>query len=507
MTSVAIVLFLALQASEPLQHVAVRDPRTQPLTREDALFVIPGVTGPVRLVEDMNGDGKPDLIAECGGHAWFVKEEETPKRIDAVSALDGRVIRTLWTASENGATGLCWDTGGDIDRDGIPDLLVGLPFEDGIVEDGGSVLLISGASGIVVREVRGQEAQEHLGFGVAFLGDLNLDGSDDYVVSAPGSNPYSLGAALAETTGDSSLRIGNETRHFVHLADGSRMPRREFWNRSMAARSSKPGTVSAHSGSSGKELWRRVGSRPGHAFGFQVRAVGDLALDGARDLVITSGPHSGALPEIVSGLTGTRLAEFDAAGDRVGSTGDLDGDRVQELFVERMSDTRYFNGIISIYSFAEDKTLFELKGPDWFSKYSRTVSLGDIDGDGVPDFMLGEPDFHIRGLGDPGLPLAEDIPDLRTLTLADALALETGPWCAMTWESGTAWVYSGRTREVILGAWGAPGSRDGMGIHGTAIPDLTSDGCPELLIVGSNAAYVFPGPGAVPLGSSETAGD
>ena len=71
---------------EPVYDGGARDPRRQPLTLEDALFVIPEVTGRILLVGDLDGDHHPDLMAECGGNEWV--DKEAPARIEAFSAVD-----------------------------------------------------------------------------------------------------------------------------------------------------------------------------------------------------------------------------------------------------------------------------------------------------------------------------------------------------------------------------------------------------------------------------------
>lgn len=56
-------------------------------------------------------------------------------------------------------------------------------------------------------------------------------------------------------------------------------------------------------------------------------------------------------------------------------------------------------------------------------------------------------------------------------------------------------VYSGRTRKVLMGIWGEPFSREGLGWEVTALPDVNCDGAPDLLVAVGGRGLVFAGPG------------
>jgi hypothetical protein len=278
-------------------------------------------------------------------------------------------------------------------------------------------------------------------------------------------------------------------RHWLVLADGSEVDEQAYWLEALDRRSERGGYVSLCSGRDGMELKRVEGGVPGHAFGDRVRPAGDVDHDGTCDLLIGSDCLSPRNLQMVSGATAEVLYELANNGGPFGAAGDADGDGVGDLFLAQMNhDRRSYLSAVTILSGTEPRALFELAYPDIFGdEYSVTVPLGDIDGDETPDFMLGNANFHIH----------ESRPkdSLRGLTLERALALQSAPWCAFTWESGAAWVYSGRTRQVIMGVWGDPGSRQGMGLNGSPVPDLDGDGWPEIAVVDGKGAHVFAGPG------------
>lgn len=145
-----------------------------------------------------------------------------------------------------------------------------------------------------------------------------------------------------------------------------------------------------------------------------------------------------------------------------------------------------------IFSGKTRELLFQHGFPDWFG-HGRTSRVGDLDGDGYADVAIGDSNFHLSGPGDPGFKGTPVI--LEELTLKEALKLPSRPWSAFTPESGCLWIVSGRTREVMLGIYGKPGSREGIGLNTTSVPDVSGDGWPDLVVSGYHWNYVFPGPG------------
>jgi hypothetical protein len=477
---IALALFRFAQAPD---HRAP-NPRLKPLTVDDALFTVPEVTGRMIPVPDADGDGLRDLAVVRGN------SRENPERIDLVSSRHGSLIRTLWRPTRGPRKIGAWDAGGDFDGDCLPDLILGFPDEDG---DSGAIELISGNGSGTKVLLQGVLPNEGFGASVAFVGDVDHDGHDDFVV---GARQFETGIPFFEKPVATFHSKGNT--HYITFTDGTDVYERDYRQGWMRKRSTLPGYLSLRSGFNGSEMWRVVGATHGHGFGSHARTVGDIDGDGTLDVLVQSDLKSEDPMMLLSGKTGAVIAKLASHFGLAGPIGDLDRDGVPDLFLDTQcagSDDRV--GSVQFVSGKTRKPLFELSYPDFLSPYGVTVPMGDLDGDGIVDIAIGEPNFNLTGPGDPGhVPGTE--PDLHQLTLNEAIALGSNPWCAFTWESGCAFVYSGRTHEVILGVWAAPGTRRGMGLEVAPMPDVSGDGYADVIVADQGTAYVFAGPGPEP---------
>lgn len=89
---------------------------------------------------------------------------------------------------------------GDVNGDGIGDLLIGAPGSDEKGIDSGVTYLVFGATALQTggaaqrMTFRGEAAGDNAGFKVAAAGDVNGDGKPDFLIGAPGSDATGTGA-------------------------------------------------------------------------------------------------------------------------------------------------------------------------------------------------------------------------------------------------------------------------------------------------------------------------
>lgn len=472
-----------LARSEALEPAA-RPAR--PLTPADALYVVSEIAGAIVPVRDANADGFGDLVVARGHERGAVRS------FDLISSKDGSGIRRLYACdAPDRPAPFAWDAGGDIDGDGTADLLLGFPDD---ASGAGRVLAISGASAKTVLDLRGSEPDERFGTSLAFLGDVDRDGRDDFVVAAVQANPqfpvYGRRILRYEST-----TSGDITTRRIQFEDGTWVDEDAYVRERLSSRSLAPGFVSLRSGSGGAELWRAHGTNDGHAFGTSMRAVGDLDGDRVLDLAAGCDARSLLAPTLLSGASGRPIARLDPKSGPVGGVGDVDRDGIPDLYVDTLDSYRTSKmGHVRILSGRTRAQLFQLPYPDWWSEYGTTTGVGDLDGDGHADVALGDGNFNLLAERNPGGTPGCEV-DVTKLTLDQAIALESQPWCSFTWESGCAVVYSGRTRKAIFGVWAPPGSRQGLGLEVAALPDVNGDGAPDLIVADGSSAFAFAGPG------------
>jgi hypothetical protein len=150
---------------------------------------------------DLDGDGVGDLVvgapfADAGG----ASERGTATVFSGASLIGGATpLVTLWGPGPGSHFGWAITLPGDVDGDGLQDLLVGAPHANGAFLQEGAALLHLGSTGgvepVAAWAVRGGEAGAHVGAAMAG-GDLDGDGVADLIIGAPMADCVELGGAV-----------------------------------------------------------------------------------------------------------------------------------------------------------------------------------------------------------------------------------------------------------------------------------------------------------------------
>jgi len=348
---------------------------------------------------DVDGDGVGDLAVGAAG-------EGPGGAVHLFRGSSTGSAPTLWqtlAGPEAGARfGAACARAGDLNGDGIPDLVVGAPLADGAGADAGAVHAFFGAPGGFSPSAdvvwAGTSTGDGLGFSLAGLGDWNQDGYSDFAVGAPLLGASDIGTAMV-------------------LGGG-------------------PALVSGPASSATLASWSGAG--PGALTGTSLAAAGDLDGDSRSDLIVgspgassshvltASGPGVGAVSSVARWtLLGPALSGF---GSAVAGVGDASGDGVGDVVVGAPTGSESTANAGDVYFFSIPSTSPGLVGVAEFifsgsaageSFGAVVATAGDLNGDLRPDLLVGAPgagsgdgEVHVFVGGGPGLALG--VPEWST---------------------------------------------------------------------------------------------
>ena len=329
----------------------------------ESSFDIAGTS--VSTAGDMNGDGIDDFVigaprAEVNGiigagrcYVVFGSNAGFPNPFE-LSSLSGGNGFIINGEAVNDYSGSSVDAGGDINGDGIDDLIIGAYGSDANANDDAgrsyvvfgssngfnSPLDLSGLDGTNGFKINGENAGDISGFPVAGAGDINGDGFHDVVIGAYKSDPNGKGDA-----GRSFVIFGSDVVFSSQVE------------------------LSSLDGTNGFAI---NGEAAGDYSGRSVSGAGDINGDGKDDLII------GAPRVDVNGINDAGrsyvIFGFNTVLSNPLELSSLDGDNGFALNGDATSDFR--TGLAG-------------------------SSAGDFNGDGIADLIIGAP-FALVGGARPG---------------------------------------------------------------------------------------------------------
>ncbi|MBU8934523.1 MAG: FG-GAP repeat protein, partial [candidate division Zixibacteria bacterium] len=270
---------------------------------------------------------------------------------------------------------------GDVNGDGVPDYLIGMPYCDPSgMTSAGSAIVYSGASGAILFRKDGAAINEGLGYYVSGTGDVNGDGRADFIVT-------------------------NQTQAFVYSGANGGLLHQKAAGGPVAGASDVNGDgyadfmisnfsqTSVYSGATGDLLYQKTG-------GSAIAGIGDIDGDGKADFIVCDhyadpGFTNGGSAYVYSGATGSLLyqknghLDYDLFGSSAAGAGDVNGDGTPDFIVgARLADLQN-SGAAYVYSGATGTLLYQKNG-EADEQWGHSVSgAGDVNGDGRADFLVG----------------------------------------------------------------------------------------------------------------------
>ena len=345
-----------------------------------------------------------------------------------------------------GDPGFAW--AGDLDGDGVDDLVVGAILHDAAGSNAGAAYVVAGpVSGTqdvgvaAMAKLTGEAAGDYAGRGVSGLGDVNDDGYDDlgvnslnedtggtdagavYVLFGPVTGDASLSTADAKFTGDAAADIFADFT-FAGDMDGDgfadMIVGAQGWDGGGTGSGGAflfYGPMSVDGGASSAGV-RLVGEGAGDGAGSSIGGGGDVDGDGFTDILVgalnddTGGVDAGAVYLIHGPVTTTTdLSQADAkmTGEEedaqvgsavsVANAGDTDGDGYDDIVIGAQYDNDVAElagaayivlGPVSSGTFSLATADAKLLGVAERDRTGDSVDgLGDVDGDGNSDVIIG----------------------------------------------------------------------------------------------------------------------
>ncbi len=466
--------------------IVLATPNASDLTTSDAFATIRGTVGSgglgkvVDRVDDLDGDGLDELVVTAPrgdgstkGAAYVFLGARLAlggamTEADAAYSWYGGASNDFLGGSQ-GAAGA-----GDLDGDGVGDLLLAAPFSDlGGTDAGSTYVLYGGGSGWGVglnvttaapALFRGNPG-DWFGARVA-SGDLDGDGLSDIVVSGPYNDlEADKAGVVAVFSGDTTRLSGVGT-----LSDADALV---------------------------------TGTGSDTELGWSIDVMDDVDGDGYRDLGVgeffsdvvgtdagSAGVISGSALHgratwvssaflVVHGTDSRGRLGYDVAG-----VGDTDGDGLEDVVVSAyLSGDGSADGGASYLFFGSPGMSREVTDADADVAFLGTVAggqlgstvlgLGDRDGDGLADFLLGAPRSNLGGVAGAGVAEVYSSRDRARWSVAEAPV-------------------------PTLRIFGAAAD-DWMGDEGVGGFDLNADGYADMALGAQQADEGAPGGGAVYL--------
>ncbi len=419
---------------------------------------------------DVNGDGLADfIIGSVANRCYVVFGKADSTSIDLASLGDQGFI--IEGDEANDQAGISVSSAGDVNGDGLMDLIVGAPRADtfgvsifDIIADSGVSYVVFGKAdtGLVSLgnlsgqgfRINGAAAGDLSGTSVSGAGDVNADGLADVIVGAPQASD-----ASGPEAGRSYVVFGKTDSATVRL------------------------------GNLGSRGFRLDGQGSGLNAGRSVSGVGDVNADGLADVIVgaPNGSVSGR-SYVVFGRTDTEpvplpfLTDIDEAFDgfvirgeqagdlfgfSVAGAGDANGDGLADLVIGAPGyDSSGGNNIgrtYLVYGKLDQAPVrvanlagqgFSLGGFGPLDAAGTSVAgAADLDGDGRGQFLFGAPNNDFSSRFDAGLAVVSGDP-VSLLIDGDA----TGSFAGSS-VSGVGDVNGDGLADLLVGAqqWGFPG--------------------------------------------------
>lgn len=372
---------------------------------------------------------------------------------------------------------------GDLTFDGITEILIGIPGAD-------SAQIVSGIDGLHHAMVSGPAGTA---FGTAVVGgfDANFDGTPDFAVAGRGSSTV-LGRVRIYS-GSNLMILADKTTGVLGDGFGTALAVIDDLNgdgvadiavgspQAQNGASGAVGAVHFISGSNGQTLAVSFGSVAGAEFGAAIAACLDQNSDGVRDFIVGAPQQNGGKGSafVCSSTTGGVILTVTgtAAGGRLGAAvaggGDINGDGIGDFVIgspDAAQNSIAGSGMARTHSGANGAVLATKRGTVVNQHAGTSVAIvANLDGDSRADYAVGSPGAS-SGAGKVELFAGNGGARLRSYSGNSASVGALGQTLAVVGDL----TFDGFD-DVLVGAPGVPGGAGNSGGYVSAVMACGAD--------------------------------
>lgn len=323
----------------------------------------PGFGTVVGRAGDVDLDGVPDLIV--GDETWGSSGRST---FWVISGRDGTVVRSFAIPEPRHRARV--EGGVDIDGDGVPDVLLALRRYWPSVE--GVLYLVSGKSGAVLHRVATPGSAWGHGDWARFVGDFDHDGIAD--VAALCFEPSKVDGTVIIYSGKTTATIaefsvadvcGAKGGGLLDVGDVDGDGVNDLAVLTDGAKGCHP-SLRLHSTKQKRSIWTHRSPHPWDRAFAALTLLDDLDRDGDRELAVSFND----CVDVVHGKSGTLLYRLEPQGKTdsemqygwaLATLGDIDGDKVAD-FVLSETESGAFQGSVRARSGEDGKAIWDGNG-------------------------------------------------------------------------------------------------------------------------------------------------
>lgn len=402
---------LLTAAISPLFAVSLFAQSGDVLQRLDGQQLNQALGGSMANIGDINSDGIDDFVVGGDQYISFGSSLAT-----VYSGVNGSILYQ-WSGF-NYAEAVA--NAGDVNNDGTNDIMIGSLWTN---SSAGQVKVYSGATGTLLYTFDGAASSDYFGNAVDGAGDINGDDYDDMLIGAWGSSVSGIfaGEAYIYSGFDGSLlrtfsgpnSFGSFGRGIAGVGDvnGDLIPDQIIGEYSNDSLGSNTGAAYLYSGADGSLIHTWIGAHGNSRFGEYIAVVDDLDGDGVKECIIGAifeNPGTGAAHVLSLGTLTTLFVlkgyEYEVFGRSVAGSPDIDGDGIPDLLVgsDRFFVSGGYTGLVRVFSGATGQEVQRFLPELPTGRVGLSVAgLGDVNGDGFGDYATGSPeeDLGFRNSG------------------------------------------------------------------------------------------------------------